>query len=143
MESLHEAADQLDALIEDCAVLAETTANDSVRVAAIKERHALMEEKIRFQQACGLLPRNLRLLHTEQQMKGEAACPVGDDFRVAADLLLRGHTSCHSAQTRFRTGRGPRPERDHPPAPPTGRDPLRVGGAIASALERARGDRAT
>jgi hypothetical protein len=53
MESLHEAADQLDALIEDCAALAEATANDSVRVAAIKERRALMSEKIAFQQACG------------------------------------------------------------------------------------------
>jgi hypothetical protein len=102
MESLHEAADQLDALIEDCAVLAEATANDSVRVAAIKERRALMGERIALQQACGLLPRNLRLLRTEQEMRNilERVIEILVEHEVGEDVLRAIHDAAAQAVER-------------------------------------------
>ena len=102
MESLHEAADQLDALIEDCAVLAETTSNDSVRVAAIKERRTLMQEKIAFQQACELLPRNLRDLLTEQQMREiiERVVEILVEHEVGEDVLRALHDAALRAAVR-------------------------------------------
>ena len=102
MESLDEAADQLDALIEDCALLAETTANDSVRVAAIKERRTLIGEKIAFQQATGLLPRNLRLLRTEQQMTDiiEGMIEILVEHEVGEDVLRALHDAAVRAARR-------------------------------------------
>jgi hypothetical protein len=89
-------------LVEDCARLAETTANDSVRVAAIKERRVLMSEKIAFQQACGLLPRNLRLLRTEQQMKDiiEMVLAILIEHEVGEDVMRALHDAVSPAAQR-------------------------------------------
>lgn len=54
--TLRDAIANLDAVIEDCALLAERTANDSVRLGAIKARMAAMSEKLGLLQRCGLLP---------------------------------------------------------------------------------------
>src|SRR4051794_27278368 len=50
----------LEATIEDLAVLAATTANDSVNIAALRERRDTGFARFRAMQDVGLLPRSLR-----------------------------------------------------------------------------------
>jgi hypothetical protein len=63
--ALEEALAGLDAVIEDCALLAERTANDAVRLGAIKARMAAMGERFSLLRACGLLPHDLGLWRQE------------------------------------------------------------------------------
>src|SRR5262245_57253806 len=64
-EALLEAAAQLDAAIEDCSLLAEATANDAVRLGAIKARLAAMQQKHELLRLAGLLPFSPRAARTE------------------------------------------------------------------------------
>src|SRR4051794_29607894 len=50
----------LDATIEDLAVLAATTANDSVKIAALRERRDSVFARFRAMQDLGLVPRSFR-----------------------------------------------------------------------------------
>jgi hypothetical protein len=59
-EALREAIAQLDAAIEDLALLAESTSNDSVRLGAIKARLAAMAERHELMRLSGLLPFDAR-----------------------------------------------------------------------------------
>jgi hypothetical protein len=97
-EALLEAVAQLDAAIEDCSLLAETTANDAVRLGSIKTRLAAMREKHDLLRLAGLLPYSPQAARTESeiwQMADEAvrvfekyAVPdeARDEFLVALAL---------------------------------------------------------
>jgi hypothetical protein len=61
VDTLAEVLAQMDAVVEDFASLAETTRNDSVRVAALKWRHNALATKVQLMQVCGLLPREYSL----------------------------------------------------------------------------------
>jgi hypothetical protein len=68
-EALREAITQLDAAIEDCALLAESTSNDSVRLGAIKARLAAMGERDELLRLSGLLPFDARAVRTEAELR--------------------------------------------------------------------------
>lgn len=68
-DALREAIAQLDAAIEDCALLAESTANDSVRLGAIKARLAAMGERDELMRLSGLLPFDARAVRTEAELR--------------------------------------------------------------------------
>ena len=64
-EALLEALEQLDRMAEDCSLLWESTRNDSIKVAALKQRHAVMADRFRLLMAVGVLPSNLGGFATE------------------------------------------------------------------------------
>jgi hypothetical protein len=68
-EALREAIAQLDAAVEDCALLAESTNNDPVRLGAIKARLAAMGERDELLRLSGLMPFHARAVETERQLK--------------------------------------------------------------------------
>jgi hypothetical protein len=68
-EALLEAAEQLDAAIEDCALLAEATAHDAVRLGAVKARLAAMREKQDLLRLAGLLPCSPQAARTESDIR--------------------------------------------------------------------------
>ena len=68
-DALREAIAQLDAAIEDCALLVESMNNDSVRLGAIKARLAAMGERDELLRLSGLMPFHARAVETERQLK--------------------------------------------------------------------------
>jgi hypothetical protein len=68
-EALREAVAQLDAAIEDCALLAEATKNDAVRLGAIRARLTAMAERGELLRLSGLLPFDERAVRTEAELR--------------------------------------------------------------------------
>jgi hypothetical protein len=68
-EALREAIAQLDAAIEDVSTLAESTANDAVRLGAIKARISAMGDKQDLMRLAGLLPYDERAVRTEMELR--------------------------------------------------------------------------
>jgi len=87
-ESLRETLAQLDAVVEDAALLAETTRNDSVRLGAIKMRYSALTGKTQVMHACGLLPRYEHGLHAlDFERLGETLCEVLAEHRASRELV--------------------------------------------------------
>jgi hypothetical protein len=68
LRSVDDVLGQIEAAIEEAAVLSESTANDSIRLGAINTRLKALTQKVAFMQACGLLPRDLGLVRNEIAM---------------------------------------------------------------------------
>jgi hypothetical protein len=66
---LGESIAQLDAAIEELALLAETTANDPVRLGAVKARLDALGSKFELMRLSGLLPFDARAVRTEAQLR--------------------------------------------------------------------------
>lgn len=92
IQALKDALVQLDAVIEDVALLAEATANDSVRLGAIRARHAAMTDKLELLRACGVLPQ-FEVWREQVDMRGFVAMILevfdrhGVPMEVEDDLL--------------------------------------------------------
>lgn len=65
VDLFREQLEQLERMIEDCAVLAEGTKNDSVRLGAIKARQVAQAQRLELLRITGLLPRDLGRLGRE------------------------------------------------------------------------------
>lgn len=93
VEELRDLIDEIDAAGEACALLIESTKNDSVKVAAIKARLTVLGRKFELLHACGLLPRDLARLGAELDLRQleSAMLTVFDDHGVsdeaAQDLI--------------------------------------------------------
>jgi hypothetical protein len=59
LASLDEAIASVDSVIEDLALLAESTNNDAVKLGAIRARLGALIERFALMRACGLVPRDL------------------------------------------------------------------------------------
>jgi hypothetical protein len=68
-DALREAIAQLDAAVEDLALLAEATKNDAVRLGAIKARFSAMGERHELMRLSGLLPFDARAVRTEAELR--------------------------------------------------------------------------
>ena len=68
-EAILEAAAQWDAAIEDLAALAESTANDPVRLGAIKSRVEAMARKQDLLRLAGILPYSPQAMRTENELQ--------------------------------------------------------------------------
>jgi hypothetical protein len=95
LEALQEMVMQLDATIEDLAMLSES-ANESVRLGAVKARHAALLDKAEVLRASGLLPHAADVTAAlDFDVLGQTivdvldAHSVGDDLRI--ELVERLH----------------------------------------------------
>jgi hypothetical protein len=68
-EALREAIVQLDAAVEDLALLAESTRHDAVRLGAVRSRIAAMGDKHELMRLSGLLPFDARAVRTEAELR--------------------------------------------------------------------------
>ena len=103
LEALADLLAQLDAGIEDLALLAETARNESVKLGALKARMGATSEKFELLRACGLLPRDLRVFRFEVEVQQVAAMvlatfdsegvPVEDTSAVVTALRSTGAES--------------------------------------------------
>jgi hypothetical protein len=87
LRALQDAVAQLDALVEDLVLLAESTANDSVRLGAIKSRWLIIADRFRLMSYTGLLPRDLGLYRTELDARRlvDAIFRAFDEHAVSRD----------------------------------------------------------
>ena len=90
LDALADILAQLDAAIEDLALLAETTRNDAVRLGAVRARLAAMADRFEVMQACGLLPRDLGLFRLEIDVR-EMTRVIVDAFDAHA---IPGEARC-------------------------------------------------
>jgi hypothetical protein len=92
-EHLREAIAQLDAAIEELALLAETTNNDPVRLGSIRARLDAMATRFEVMRIAGLVPTDYRGVRTETQLRQivEMMLALFDKYEVpqAAKVELR------------------------------------------------------
>lgn len=62
---MQEALEQLEALVEQLALVAETSRHDAVRLGALKAQLAASAQRLTLLQAVGVLPRNLGLIRND------------------------------------------------------------------------------
>ena len=79
--------DALDAVIDELAQLAEQTANDSVRLGAIKAKVDAQARRLELKRAAGMLPWNLRLLKYDAEVTEVAGVVLGvlKKYEVSVD----------------------------------------------------------
>ncbi len=112
VETVREAIFQLDAAIEDLALIAENASHDAVRLGAVKSRLAAIDQRLSLLRAVGLLPHDLGLLRREIDYRhvtrvlfevlGRHGVEVEEDLAAAlndARLVRNGHPG---ATERFR-----------------------------------------
>ena len=100
---------QLDATVEDLALLAERTRNDSVRLGALKTRLVVLGQRVELLQVCGALPRSRRW---NQQIEAEQMSRLVLDTlsdHDAPEALLDALVAALDAHLR-RTGYLPEPD---------------------------------
>lgn len=94
LEVLRDTVEQLDALVEKFALIAETAAHPHVALGAVKGQLSAIEKRLSLQQQLGLLPADIGLYRQSLELQ-EVIDVVGDVLRrydktgAIADELLR------------------------------------------------------
>lgn len=96
---MHDVITTLDAVVEDLALLAEDTANDAVRLGALKARMQAVEQRFGVMRAAGLLPPTWEALRFDLDARKVAQCIFdvfeahGVDQAVKDDVLAAMETN--------------------------------------------------